>query len=344
MALYSVDALAGVSPTRILVVVDDEHEQVSKKLHERADDARLEFIESPRGGGSGDAVAAAVSELGDEVIDDADLIVLPADTPLLRPTTLRALLDHHRRSQAAATALSITVADPRATVEDRFEIIERRSDGRIIGVTDEPVRWPETGPGPDGVERLSGVWCFRLSLVGPALRRIPPSGTEGIEVSGVVEVLAGTGHRVEAFAIADRAEVDAVTDRLRLATAEAELRRRTNHHWMRSGVTMVDPERTYIDTTVLLGADVTLFPGTILQGDTRIGPGAEIGPDSRLTDTTVGAAAIVEKTMARDAEIGPGARVGPFAVLDPGSHVPAATVTGPFFHAHSSEPPAREPD
>jgi bifunctional UDP-N-acetylglucosamine pyrophosphorylase/glucosamine-1-phosphate N-acetyltransferase len=344
MALYAVDALAGVSPSRILLVVDHDHEQVSKKLHERADDSRLEFVEAPRRGGSGDAVAMAAGQLVDEAMDDADLVVLPADTPLLRPATLRALLDHHRRSQAAATVLTVPVSQARVapSVEDQFEILERRSDGRIIAVADEPVRWPATGP--DTIERLSGVWCFRLSLVGPALRRVPPgAAVDGTSLSGLVEVLAGTGHRVEAFAIADPTEVDAVTDRLRLATAEAELRRRTNHHWMRNGVTMVDPERTYIDTTVLLGADVTLFPGTTLQGDTRIGPGAEIGPDCRLADTTVGAAAVIEKTMARDAEVGPGAHVGPFAVLDPGSHVGAAVVTGPFFHATTSEA-AREAD
>ena len=94
---------------------------------------------------------------------------------------------------------------------------------------------------------------------------------------------------------------------------------------------MLDPERTYIDTTVELEADVSLYPGTILQGDTVIKRGSQIGPDARLVDCIVGEDAIVEQTVARNAEIGDGARVGPFASLAPGARVAAGTVTGPFF-------------
>jgi bifunctional UDP-N-acetylglucosamine pyrophosphorylase / glucosamine-1-phosphate N-acetyltransferase len=82
---------------------------------------------------------------------------------------------------------------------------------------------------------------------------------------------------------------------------------------------------------------VTLFPGTLLQGNTVVGAGAEIGPDTRLVDCAIGPNAVVEKTMGRDAEVGEGARVGPFAVLDPGSHIEAARTTGPFYHASTDD-------
>ncbi len=108
---------------------------------------------------------------------------------------------------------------------------------------------------------------------------------------------------------------------------------RTNRRWLRAGVNMVDPHRTSIDTTVRLSPDVTLFPGTLLQGDTVVGERAEIGPDTRLVDCAVGADAVVEKTMARDAEIGSGAHVGPFAVLESGAHVDPGVATGAFYTA-----------
>jgi len=98
---------------------------------------------------------------------------------------------------------------------------------------------------------------------------------------------------------------------------------------------MLDPERTYIDATVELGTDVTLFPGTVLQGRTVIEPGAEIGPDTRLVDCTVREGAVVEQTVGRLAEIGAGARVGPFASLAPGSRVAPGVVTGAFFAGES---------
>ena len=88
-----------------------------------------------------------------------------------------------------------------------------------------------------------------------------------------------------------------VNDRVQLAQAEAELRRRTNLRWLRRGVTMIDPDRTYIDTTVHIGADVTLFPGTLLQGRTVIGEGSEIRPDLRLVDCVVGRRAVLENTV-----------------------------------------------
>jgi bifunctional UDP-N-acetylglucosamine pyrophosphorylase/glucosamine-1-phosphate N-acetyltransferase len=141
-------------------------------------------------------------------------------------------------------------------------------------------------------------------------------------------VLANAGHRVGTMVMDDPMEAAGINDRAQLAAAEAELRDRINERWMRRGVTMLDPERTYLDTTVELGTDVTLFPGTILQGRTMVEDGAEVGPDARLIDCHVGAHATVEHVVGRQATIGAGAVVGPFVVLRPGSSVAPDTVTG----------------
>ena len=119
--------------------------------------------------------------------------------------------------------------------------------------------------------------------------------------------------------------------------AEAELRDRTNERWMRRGVTMLDPERTYVDASVELAPDVTLFPGTMLQGHTVVAAGCEIGPDSHLVDCVVGERASVTYTVARGAEIGADSVVGPFAALPPGSRVAPRAVTGPSFTPRSDE-------
>jgi bifunctional UDP-N-acetylglucosamine pyrophosphorylase/glucosamine-1-phosphate N-acetyltransferase len=96
---------------------------------------------------------------------------------------------------------------------------------------------------------------------------------------------------------------------------------------------MLDPDRTYIDATVRLAPDVTIFPGTLLQGATTVGEGAEIGPDTRLVDCTIGAGAVVEHTVGRHASVGARAVVGPFAVLEPGAHVAPGERTGSFYTA-----------
>src|SRR5690606_21161909 len=115
--------------------------------------------------------------------------------------------------------------------------------------------------------------------------RITPQNAQGeYYLTDVVAVLREAGYRVGAVTVEDAAEAAGINDRMQLAAAEAELRRRTNEGWLRAGVTLVDPASTYLDATVKLGSDVTLFPGTILQGSTVVGAGAEIGPNTRLVD------------------------------------------------------------
>jgi bifunctional UDP-N-acetylglucosamine pyrophosphorylase/glucosamine-1-phosphate N-acetyltransferase len=140
------------------------------------------------------------------------------------------------------------------------------------------------------------------------------------------------GHQVGTVQ-APAQETQGVNDRWQLALAERELRARTNRHWLLSGVTMLDPRQTFIDVTVELGRDVTIYPGTILQGQTTVGDGCEIGPDVRLVDCTIGSESVLEHTSGRDSSVGERARVGPFAHLPPGSHVASDARTGAFYTA-----------
>jgi bifunctional UDP-N-acetylglucosamine pyrophosphorylase/glucosamine-1-phosphate N-acetyltransferase len=140
------------------------------------------------------------------------------------------------------------------------------------------------------------------------------------------------GHRIGSV-IAPPDETQGVNDRWQLALAERELRNRTNRQWLLNGVTMLDPRQTFLDVTVRLGRDVTLYPGTILQGNTVIGDGCEIGPDTRLVDCVVAPNCVVEHTVGHEAEIGEAAHVGPFAHLPPGGAVEGGLTTGAFYTA-----------
>jgi bifunctional UDP-N-acetylglucosamine pyrophosphorylase/glucosamine-1-phosphate N-acetyltransferase len=166
------------------------------------------------------------------------------------------------------------------------------------------------------------------------LRRLSPENAQGeYYLTDVVEVLHDAGYGVHSVVVPDETDTRGVNDRVQLAAAEAELRRRTNERLLRAGVTMVDPDRTYVDATVQMANDVTLFPGTMLQGRCVIGAGAELGPDTRLVDCIVGAAAVIEHSVGRDAEVGAGAHVGPFSVLAPGAHVAGGARVEPFYTA-----------
>ncbi len=326
MVLYLADAVVGAGIDRVVVVVGPDGEQITKKVQAEGPDVLFQFVEQQTARGSGDAAGVALTAYADDDLDDDDdVLVLPGDMPLLRADTLARLVAHHRSSVAAATVLTVPARDG-----DGLGRVLTGRNGQIVAVAD-PLDVDPEAPEPD--RSAAGVYCFRRSLLAPAVRRISPENRQGAyRLGDTIDVLARAGHPVADLSVEDPAETLGVNDRLQLAAVEAEIRRRTNLHWLARGVTMLDPSTTYLDTTVELAPDVTLFPGVILQGMTVVGEGAEIGSGCRLVDCAVGARSRVDNTVARDAEIGPDAVVGPYALLDPGSQVPAGHRTGPFFH------------
>ncbi|HET7486779.1 MAG TPA: bifunctional UDP-N-acetylglucosamine diphosphorylase/glucosamine-1-phosphate N-acetyltransferase GlmU [Acidimicrobiales bacterium] len=327
MVLHVIDALGDLDVDRAVVVVGHGAERVTKALLERAPaHLAIDFVEQRVQRGTGDALSVALTAFPDDDLEDGEIIVLPGDTPLLRKATLAALVRHHRESDAAASLLTTRLPDPRGygrVVRDRNDRVARIVEERDATAEERAID-----------EVNTSIYCFRRSILAPALRRLSPENAQGeYYLTDVIEVLHDAGYPVVSLVVGDSLEAAGVNDRAQLAVAEAELRARTNQSLMQRGVTMVDPARTYVDATVEIGQDVTLFPGTMLQGATVVGTGAQLGPDCRLVDCVVAEGAVVEHTVGRQAEIGADARVGPFASLAPGSRVPAGTVTGPFFSA-----------
>jgi len=327
MVLYVLDSLNGLPLDRAVVVVGHGAERVTKKLSDSADELPIEFVEQHVQRGTGDAVAVALTTFPDDDSDDGgDVVVLPGDTPLLRPETIATFIAEHRASGAACTILTAVVDDPTG-----YGRIIRGRDGRVERI----VEHDDAEDDELAISEINtSIYCFRRSLLTPALRRIDPDNVQGeYYLTDVVEVLSDAGHPVAAVVVDDEGETAGVNDRIQLAAAEAELRRRTNERWLRAGVTMVDPTTTYVDSTVRLAPDVTLFPGVVLSGSTSIGEGSEIGPGCHIVDCSVGARASLHHTVARDAEIGDDAVVGPFAALGPGAVIASGARTGPHYAA-----------
>lgn len=326
MLAYVLESLANCRVERAAIVVGHKGEWVTKKIAEENVGVRLEFVEQAVQRGTGDAALIGLSGLPDDPNDDGDVIVLPGDTPLLTAATIGRLVDQHRRTDVAATVLTAILDDPTGY-------------GRVVrGRNDRVVRIVEHGDATEEQRAIAevntSIYCFKRSLLSPALRRLNPDNAQGeYYLTDVVSVLAGAGHAVDSVVAPSAAEASGVNDRLQLSLAEAEMRRRTNESLLRSGVTMVDPSSTFVDTTVRVGRDVTLFPGVMLQGSTVVGDGSELGPNTRLVDCTVGANSVVEQTSARRAAIGNEAHVGPYAHLAPGTEVASGTTTGPFYNS-----------
>lgn len=327
MVLHVLYALAELDLERAVVVVGHGAARVTKVVGEHPPAGlHIDFVEQRVQRGTGDAVSVALTAFPDDDTDDDDIIVLPGDTPLLRPPTLAALVRTHRRAEAAATVLTARLDEPSG-----YGRVTRDRNGLVARIV-EHADATEDELAIDEVN--TSIYVFRRSVLAPSLRRLTPDNSQGeYYLTDVIAVLHDAGYPVVSMVVEDSMEAAGVNDRHQLSIAEAELRDRINERWMRRGVTMVDPEATYVDSTVELAADVVLYPGTQLQGATVVEAGAELGPYTHLSDCRIGSGAVVNATVGRNSEVGADARVGPWAYLAPGTRIDAGTATGAGFGA-----------
>ena len=340
MVMHVIHALAGLGVERTVVVVGHGAERVTKKVQEQAPQwAHVTFVEQSVQRGTGDAANVGLGGFpGDDLDDASTVVVLPGDTPLLQAATLDALVAAHNANEYAATLVTSVLDDP--TGYGRvIRAPSKHGDGRVLRIVEQR----DASPDELAVtEVCTSMYAFRRDLLGPALRHLSPDNAQGeYYLTDVIGALATMGHRIGCL-VAPEAETLGVNDRWQLALAERELRNRTNRRWLLNGVTMLDPRQTFVDVTVQLGRDVTLYPGTMLQGNTVVGDGSEIGPHTRLVDAVVGNDCIVEHSVGRDCEIGDGSQVGPYAHLPAGSAVAVGSTTGAFYTAPVDETSAGE--
>ena len=244
MILHVLDAMAEIDVHRVVVVVGHRAEWVTKTLVQLAPPTmEIEFVEQLTQSGTGDALAVGLTGLPDDDDEVEDVVVLPGDTPLLRPQTLAALVRAHRLEDAGATMLTAVVENPSG-----YGRVVRGKDGDVVRVVEEADATDEE----KAIDEVNtSIYCFRRSILAPTLRRISPANAQGeYYLTDAVAVLSSAGYSVKALVLPDSMEAAGVNDRAQLAVAEAELRDRINERWMRRGVTMWDPERTYVDAQV----------------------------------------------------------------------------------------------
>lgn len=317
MVLHVIDALAELDIDRVVVVVGLEADSVMKAVAEFAPSGlSIEFVEQAVQRGTGDATAVALSAFAG--VDDGDVVVMPGDTPLLRSETLAQLVATHRSREAGVTLLIAELNDPRG-----YGRIVRSKDGRLARV----VEHDDASDEERAIHEVNtSIYCFQRSLLAPSLRRLSTANVQGERyLTDVIEVLFDAGYTTHSMTVADSMEAAGVNDRAQLAIAEAELRDRINERWMRRGVTMWDPKRTYVDASVQLSRDVVLLPGTMLRGLTTVGVGAQIGPNAVLENSNVGEGCVVGSVVGVHVSIGPNAVIDSFITLAQGTVVPEGT-------------------
>jgi len=315
MVQWVLDALGGLQPQETIVVVQPGADLVVATLPQHV---TVAVQREQMGTGHATRVALDVMAVG----PGDQLVVLPADTPLLTTAALLEMLAIHRRTGSAATFLSADVGDPGGygrVVRDGWDKVTRIVEHKDATATERKI-----------TEINGGVYVFDGELVGEALSAIGTDNSQGeYYLPDVVSILVEAGHTISAHKTSEE-ELSGVNSQDQLAEVASVIRQRINRDWMRAGVWMKDPSSVYIDAQVSLEAGVALFPGVHLEGDTSIDAGSEIGPDGYLRDTDVGSDAKIWYAVIRQASIGTEAEVGPYVSLRPGAQLLDGSKAGTF--------------
>ena len=275
--------------------------------------------------GTGDAARVGFGACTPDV--DTVLVIL-GDMPLLRPTTLEAVLDTHRTERAAVTLLTAVFRDP--TGYGRVV----REDGQVVGIIEER----DADEEQRAIREMNvSVYAFDAAVLGHVLGRLRSDNDQGeYYLTDVIGILAADGATI-ASVVADEAECVGVNSHADLALVSKVLRRRINERLMFDGVAMLDPDRVYIDVGVDVGAGARIHPDVYLQGATTIEGGADVGPSVHAVDSSIAAGATVRYSVLEGAAVGPEATVGPYTYLRPGADLGVDSKAGSFVEIKNSQ-------
>ena len=330
-----------VAPGHVVVVVGHGRELVGPAVTALVPTAHLAVQEVQAGTGHAVSVALAALRAATGGVP-AEVLVTTADTPLLQGATLAALLDAHRAGTGAGTGAGTSTGTGTAVTVLTSEVADPTGYGRVVRDDAGSVRAVVEQKDADAAlarirEINAGVYVFDGPWLEQALGRVTADNAVGeYYLTDTVALAVQDGRRVEGHLLADAAQTEGANDRVQLAALAAALNRRTLEHWMRAGVTVVDPASTWVDVTVELEADATLLPGVHLLGTTTVARDAVVGPDTTLQDTVVGTGATVVRSHVLGALVGPRATVGPFTYLRPGTELAEAAKTGAFVEAKNA--------
>jgi bifunctional UDP-N-acetylglucosamine pyrophosphorylase/glucosamine-1-phosphate N-acetyltransferase len=315
---YALDAVTVVGAQRTVVVTAPAHDAVAAILPEGVERA----IQAEQKG-TGDAAAAGLAALGDF---SGDVVVLNGDHPLMGAAFVADLISAHRTSGVRAT-LTAQTFDPA-----HYGRIVRDGEGRLAGI----VEYRDATTEQRAISEANvGAYVFVADALRGALPRLRNDNDQGeYYLTDVIGLLLAGGEEVGVYRTEDRGVTQGVNSRVDLALVAAEVRRRLLEEFMLSGVTIIDPESTYVDWGVVVAPETIVHPQTYLLGATTIG--CEIGPGSLLRDVSVADGARVVQSHVLGCAVGPGATVGPFTYLRPGTVLDDGAKAGAFVEVKNS--------
>lgn len=269
--------------------------------------------------GTGHAVMMAEELL----LETGTILVLCGDGPLITAGTLTSLIDHHQKGSYTATVLTTDLEDPqgygRILRQDQEEFLKIVED-KDASDDEKQIR-----------EINSGIYCFDAGALRKALPLITNNNVQGeYYLTDALSILKDQGDRVGVYKIDDQEDIIAVNSRVQLAQVEEVMRRRIAHQHMEAGVTIINPNHTYIEKKVRIGPDTIIYPGVNLIGDTSIGEDCIIGNNTRIENSTIGNSIDIQNSTIIESVVEDYTNIGPYAYLRPKCHIGKHVKIGDF--------------
>jgi bifunctional UDP-N-acetylglucosamine pyrophosphorylase / glucosamine-1-phosphate N-acetyltransferase len=315
MVQHVIDHVKSLNIKEIVTVVGHGAEKVKSQL---GDDS-LYALQAEQLG-TAHAVLQSEGMLADK---EGVTIVVCGDTPLIKAETMEALFKHHEETNAKATILTARAEDPTG-----YGRIVRNADGFVEKIVEHK---DATEQERSINEINTGTYCFDNKLLFEAIHSVSNDNVQGeYYLPDVIEILKNQGKIVSAYVTEHFAETLGVNDRVALAEAERTMKKRINEFHMRNGVSIIDPDNTYIGPDVTIGQDSVIYPGTTLSGKTAIGSECLIGPNSEISDCEIGNNTVIRQSAAYSSKIGSEVNIGPFAHIRPDSDIHDEVKIGNF--------------
>jgi len=254
--------------------------------------------------------------------------IFTGDAPLISEESIKKLVDFHSKGGFKATILTSIVA-----CADGYGRIIRKDNGEVYKIVEHK---DCSGSELEVREINSGMYCFDIEALLDSLDKLNNNNSQGeYYLTDVIGILAHEGHKIGAVPVPSE-ETMGVNSRAQLSEAEGVLRKRINEKHMVNGVTLIDPNTTYIDVDVEIGSDTIIYPGNVIQGNTFIGEKCFLYPNSRISNSTIGREVTIQSSVILDSKVGENTTVGPFAYVRPDSVIGKSARIGDFVEIKKS--------
>lgn len=322
MVQYLVDTLCEIGIDEIYMIVGHGAEKVKETVK-----GPVIFVEQKEQLGTAHAVLQTKELLENK---EGTTLVLTGDTPLLTKETIQSMIEHQQRTNAKGVVLTAVQENPTGY----GRILRNSSQKTVTSIVEEKDATIEQKA---ITEVNTGLYCLDNKLLFEGLQNIQNHNVQQeYYLTDIVEVFCKDGHTFDGYVLENEKEALGINSRVQLAEAEAVLRERINTYHMNQGVTMIDPNHTYIDSDVVIGENTIIYPGVVIKGMSVIGKDVVIHSGSEIFHSVIGNGSIIRQSVIHNTHIGEGVQIGPFAHLRPHTVVQNKAKVGNFVELKKS--------